>query len=224
MGYAGLPAGYHKNYLEIGRRATAKTSLVKSFFSPYQIPFLQRRKENLVRAPLPAALRMLTSAGRPLDEPAAGSAYENNRLPLNAKLATPFTSPAAFAQRHFLNVRMVRALGRQYRFDALFFLQPVAAVGKTLHADEQKRIAVARQRQRWAGAETRYWQDHYDTYAETLLNACRQGGYPLFDLRHVLRDRPEPLYVDHAQLTGAGYEIVAEAICDTLRARMRQDR
>jgi hypothetical protein len=106
------------------------------------------------------------------------------------------------------NLEIVRALGREYGFEALFYWQPVAFVSKQLTADEKQRLFEC------CGGE---WGRGFEgllktTYTRLAMNEnlMRTSGFR--DLSGVFRTVTASVFIDFAHKSEDGNEQVAEEI------------
>jgi hypothetical protein len=107
----------------------------------------------------------------------------------------------AVAENLHANHRVVAALGAAYGFDALFFLQPMIAVGqKPLSAEERLSLDAL------APGKRDFWRAAYEVMREPSLEA------PLEDLSGIFDDEPRALYIDWYHVTPVGNVHAADRI------------
>ena len=110
------------------------------------------------------------------------------------------------------NLRVVRLLAREFRFQPLFFWQPVITTKQVKTPDEQ----------RWTGDYTSDPARRRDLYTAVVAErrGCRElAGIPgAVDLSALFDDRRDPVYIDLYHLSEAGNAAVAEAMLPTVAA------
>ena len=138
------------------------------------------------------------------------------KLPLGA---TPSSTSLKFPRLareviavYSFNLRVVRLLAREFRFQPLFFWQPVITTKQVKTPDEQ----------RWTGDYTSDPARRRDLYTAVVAErrGCRElAGIPgAVDLSALFDDRRDPVYIDLYHLSEAGNAAVAEAMLPTVAA------
>lgn len=100
------------------------------------------------------------------------------------------------------NVEIVRRLGRQYGFKALFYWQPVAFLSKLLTADEEQQV----KRERYLEGLVKI------TYARVTVHERLRGTGDFRDVSGVFRDTKGPVFIDFVHTLERDNERVAEEI------------
>ncbi len=172
------------------------------------------RRRDLMTAALIAAaprtlrrLRQLT--GFELRGPMPAREADLSRVDTGALAAQVIAAYAA-------NLRLIRALAREYGFRPIFFWQPALATKRVLTADEQ----------RWDRDYTRDPQARRRLYA-AILDArrdCREiaAAADTIDLSALFDDWAKPVYIDLYHLSEAGNAAIAEAMLPALGAAIGQ--
>jgi hypothetical protein len=107
----------------------------------------------------------------------------------------------AVADNYHANHRVVAALGAAYGFDAVFFLQPMIAVGqKPLSAEERQSLDAL------APGKRDFWRTAYQAIRATSPDA------PFGDLSGIFDGEPRALYVDWYHVTPVGNLHAADQI------------
>ncbi len=113
------------------------------------------------------------------------------------------------------NLRLVRALARDYEFRAIFFWQPVITTKRHKTQDEQ----------RWENDYTRgpAWRRAlYEAIIAERRSRPELADAPdTVDLSALFDDQPEPVYIDLYHLSEAGNVIVAEAMLPAIAEAVR---
>ena len=124
-------------------------------------------------------------------------------------------SPYEYALRHFYNLKSARGMGREFGFQFAFAVQPVPVAFKPLHRQEKEILGLLKNRDPYYTI-LKYWEEHYITYTDAVVDLCRTEGIPVLDLKKVFENNSDPLYFDHVHVTGDGYRIVAESLHEWL--------
>jgi lysophospholipase L1-like esterase len=113
---------------------------------------------------------------------------------------------------YLANLRLVRLLAREYRFQALFFWQPVITTKKFKTRDEQ----------RWAADYTKD-PDRRSLLYHAIINERRRrteliDAHDAVDLSALFDEWADPVYIDLYHLSEAGNKAVAEAMLPAVAA------
>ncbi len=129
---------------------------------------------------------------------------------------TPTVAPSARAfpkqpdladevvRRYEANIAMVKALGRAYGFQPLFFWQPTIFQKETLVPVEQEEA----QRYAWAAP---FLQDVYDEVARSPQLSAESSFH---DLSSIFAEAPELVFIDYCHTTEAANAGIAEAMIE----------
>lgn len=110
------------------------------------------------------------------------------------------------------NVHLVEALGREYKFEPVFFWEPTLSTGnKKLTTEEEQARAGARKQT--PGLE----ELNQTVYA--LLKA--EARPPVFPIADALDSTTNTVYFDEAHVTAEGNQLVAQRMFEVLQAQLR---
>ena len=109
------------------------------------------------------------------------------------------------------NVKMVQALGHEYRFEPVFFWEPTLSTGnKRLTAEEEEARDAAQKRS--PGLQ------EVNQVAYAVLKA--QAHSPVFPIADALDSSTETVFFDEAHVSAEGNRLVADRMYATLEAEM----
>jgi lysophospholipase L1-like esterase len=142
----------------------------------------------------------------------AGGLARSTRVPLTEGLVPALARDVAAV--YAANVRTVRALAREYGFQAVFVWEPVLATKHVKSADEikfesRRAVDTAMQRQ----------------FCNAVIAAYRQhpalaGAPDIVDLSAMFDDRTDSVYIDFAHLSESGNAAVAEAMLSAVTSAL----
>ncbi len=110
------------------------------------------------------------------------------------------------------NVQLVQALGREYKFEPLFFWEPTLSTGSKQLTAEEEEARVASRKQT-PGLE------EVNQAAYALLKA--EARPPVFPIADALDSATDTVYFDEAHVTAEGNGLIAEKMYETIRRTQR---
>lgn len=132
-----------------------------------------------------------------------------------------FMDPAlagAVVDTYLGNVRLVRALAREYGFKAVFFWQPTIYSKKILSPDEERwRLTGTRRPGRGAPAFAEEYRTFNDVFRERMKTSRVDG---LIDLSGIFESERSTIFIDRFHISEVGNGKVAEAMLPALQAAL----
>lgn len=205
LGYSNLPAGYPKTFDRFNELLTgaARAHDPKMFTLESELDYLKEIRSTLWTSRSSEILKKLRSQ---MDAPEGERRLDETLSRLRCE---------EFVLRHSQNLRIARALSREYSFNLVGAVQPIPMFYKPLHPQEREAIEAARKSRIYLDMED-WWRKHYLEYADGVMEAAGRHGIEMIDLRRTFEGNSAPLYIDNMHLTGEGYKLIAEKIMDDL--------
>lgn len=207
MGHSNLPAGYPKTFDRFNELLTgaARAHDDKMFTLDDELEYLKRIRATLWSAGSSEILKQLNEqVTKPEGERRLNEAQSALRV-------------EEFALRHSQNLRIAKALSREYGFSLVAAIQPIPLFYKPLHPQEKEAIEAVRKSRLYFDMED-WWSRHYLAYTDRVIAEAGRQGIAMVDLRRMFERNTAPLYIDNMHLTGDGYLVVAESLHRSMAA------
>lgn len=201
MGYSNLPAGYPKSFDRFNELLTeaARAHDDKMFTLDDELEYLRRIRATLWSV---GSSEILKQLNKTMSQPEGERRLDESQSALRSE---------EFALRHSHNLRIARALSKEYGFSLVAAIQPIPLFFKPLHPHEKEAIEAVKKTRLYLDMED-WWSKHYLDYTDRVIAEAKKQGIAMVDLRRTFEGNPAPLYTDNMHVTGDGYRVVAEAI------------
>lgn len=201
MGHSNLPAGYPKTFDRFNELLTgaARAYDDKMFTLDNELQYLKKIRSTLWSGRSSQIWKLLDEK---VSLPEGEQRLDDAQSALRVE---------EFALRHSQNLRIAKALSKEYGFSLVAAIQPIPMFYKPLHAHEQQAIEAVKKSRLYFDMED-WWSKHYLNYTDRVITEAGQQDIRMVDLRRIFEGNAAPLYTDNVHMTGDGYRVVAESM------------